>query len=83
MLPLVKSEHTIPRYFFHLRDGREFLDHEGTELSGSDEARAQAVVHSGEVLKESGAKFWKGEEWRLWVTDDAGVTVCALRFIAE
>jgi hypothetical protein len=73
----------MARYFFHLRDGREFIDHEGTVLSGIDEARAQAVVNSGEVLRESGAKFWNGQEWRLWVTDEVGATVCALRFTAE
>jgi hypothetical protein len=73
----------MARYFFHLRDGSEFIDREGTVLSGINEARAQAVVHSGEVLRESGATFWDGQEWRLWVTDEAGATVCALRFTAE
>jgi hypothetical protein len=73
----------MPRYFFHLLDGREVLDHEGTELSGVAEARVQAVVASGEVLRDSGAKFWDGQEWRMWVTDEVGATVCALRFTAE
>jgi hypothetical protein len=43
----------------------------------------KAVVASGEVLKDSGAKFWDGQEWRMWVTDEAGTTVRALRFSAE
>jgi len=73
----------MTRYFFHLKDGRETIDHEGTVLSGIGEARAQAVVMSGEIIKDSGGKFWDGEEWRLWVTDEAGATVCALRFAAE
>jgi hypothetical protein len=73
----------VPRYFFHLRDSGESLDHDGTVLSGPDEARAQAVVHSGELLRESGARFWISQEWRLWVTDETGATVCALRFTAE
>ena len=42
-----------------------------------------AVTNSGEVLKDTGAKFWDGNEWRLWATDEAGATVCALRFTAE
>jgi hypothetical protein len=73
----------MPRYFFHLRDGSQHIDESGTVLSGPVEARSQAVVHSGEVLRESGTKFWGGTEWRLWVTDEAGATVCALRFTAE
>jgi len=73
----------MPRYFFHLRDGREHLDDEGVELSGAAEARSQAVVASAEALRDHGGKFWQHTEWRLWVTDEAGETVCALRFSAE
>ena len=73
----------MPRYFFHLRDGQELIDHDGTELAGADDARAHAVIHSGEILKDTGSKFWDGQEWRLWVTDEAGETVCSLRFTAE
>ncbi len=47
----------MPRYFFHLKDGSEHLDQDGTELSGPDEARTQAVINSGEVLRDYGAKF--------------------------
>ena len=73
----------MPRYFFHLRDSRESIDQDGTVLSGPDEARAQAVVYSGEVLRDSGARFWISQEWRLWVTGETGATICALRFTAE
>jgi hypothetical protein len=73
----------MPRYFFHLKDGTTRMDEEGIELAGHDEARAAAVINSGEVLKDLGAKFWTEAEWRLWVTDEAGATVCALRFTAE
>ncbi len=73
----------MARYFFHLRDGRENIDEHGVELAGPAEAREQAVITSGEVSRDNGAKFWDGQEWRLWVTDEGGATVCALRFIAE
>lgn len=73
----------MPRYFFNFQDGHEVLDHDGVELRDVAEARAQAVVVSGEALKDHGAQFWTGEEWRMWVTDEAGATVCALRFTAE
>ena len=38
---------------------------------------------AGEMLKDIGGKFWKSPDWRLWVTDEAGQTICALRFSAE
>jgi hypothetical protein len=73
----------VPRYFFNVHDSAEIIDREGTVLADHDEARAQAVVAAGEMLKDYGAQFWNKAEWRLWVTDEAGATVCALRFAAE
>ena len=73
----------MPRYFFHIIDGEEILDHEGTVLAGVAEARAQAIVFSGEVLKDLGGKFWMNGEWQVRVEDEAGIKVCALRFSAD
>jgi hypothetical protein len=73
----------MPRYFFNFKDGSTFLDEDGIELAGLQEARAQAVVASGEMIRDYAHNFWTGEEWRMWVTDEAGATVCALRFAAE
>jgi hypothetical protein len=73
----------VPRYFFNVQDSAEMIDRAGTELAGPEEARAQAVVAAGEMLKDYGAQFWNEAEWRMWVTDEAGATVCALRFAAE
>ena len=73
----------MPRYFFHVHDSEEVLDQEGTDCAGPDEARVQAVVAAGEALKDSGSKFWNSGEWRMWVTDESGATVCALRFAAD
>lgn len=68
----------MPRYFFNLHDGREILDEDGTELSGLDEARAQAVVALGEMLKDVNGRFWREPEWRMWVADEVGEAVCSL-----
>jgi hypothetical protein len=73
----------MSRYFFHVIDGKEIIDDEGTELAGAEEARVEAVVVSGAMLKDTGRNFWNNGEWRLWVTDEAGQTGCALRFAAE
>ena len=73
----------MPRYFFHFQDGKLMLDKEGVELSGLGEARVEAVAASGAMIKDHGTKFWNDAEWRMWVTDESGATVCALRFSAE
>ncbi len=73
----------MPRYFFHIIDGEEMLDEVGTMLAGVPEARAEAVVVSGEVLKDLGGKFWNNGQWQVRVVDEAGNKVCALTFSAN
>jgi hypothetical protein len=73
----------VARYFFHVRDSVELLDEEGIELPGLNEVRTEAIVAAGEMLKDLDGRFWDSPDWRLWVTDEAGQTVCTLRFLAE
>jgi hypothetical protein len=73
----------MPRYFFHIADGREILDREGTELADDAEARAQAVMLAGGMLRDIGCDFWNSGHWRLRVVNEAGRTVCALRLAAD
>jgi hypothetical protein len=62
----------MPRYFFHVKDSTEYIDREGVELSGSDQARQYAVIAAGEMLKDLGGAFWNGEEWHMRVVDGGG-----------
>ena len=73
----------MPRFYFHVRDGRDFIDDEGHELPSLDEAREQAVVAAGEAIRDLGKRFWAGEEWQMQVTDESGATVCSLSFSAK
>jgi hypothetical protein len=73
----------MTRYFFHIRDGVDIPDPEGTELPNPDAARTEAVVFAGAMLKDCAQGFWKNADWRLTVIDENGGTVCALRFAAE
>ena len=73
----------VPRYFFHVHDSVDIIDHEGTDLPGPDEARAEGIVAAGEMLRDLDGRFWNDPEWRMWVTDEAGQMVCALKFTAE
>jgi hypothetical protein len=73
----------VPRYFFHVKDGKDIRDHEGTELAGVAEARDQAIKAAGEMIKHHGDTVWNGSEWRMNVTDEAGSPVFTLRFAAD
>jgi hypothetical protein len=72
----------VPRYFLHVRDSAEIIDDVGIELAGLSEARAMALAAAGEAVGELGPKFWTNPEWRMWVTDNTGATVCTLSFSA-
>ena len=72
----------MPRYFFHVRDGRDYPDDEGTELPDLAAVRTEALKASGEMLRDSKgrAEFWSGDDWTMNVTDEAGQPVLTLRF---
>ena len=73
----------MPRYFFHVIDGKKLIDNEGTELSGLRQARAEAIWLAGAILRDEGDTFWNGTEWHMNVTDASGLSVLKLRFSAE
>ena len=73
----------MPRYFFHVIDGRDIIDNVGTELSGLKAARTEAIQLAGAILRDEGDAFWKGEEWQMNVTDLTGQSVLKLRFSAD
>lgn len=73
----------MPRYFFHVRDGTTILDTEGTELPDIYTAQEQAIRTSGEILRDMGARFWDGTEWRMEVNDEQKACLFVLRFSAE
>jgi len=72
----------MPRYFFHVIDGREILDNEGSELAGLKEARVEAIQLAGAILRDEGDTFWRGVEWHMDVTDASVLSVLKLHFSA-
>ena len=68
------------RYFFHLQDGRGVSDTMGTVLDDADAARVEAVAVAGEQIKDFDKAFWTNRDWQMHVVDEAGATVCKLRF---
>ncbi|MBP1807715.1 DUF6894 family protein [Rubellimicrobium aerolatum] len=69
----------MPRYFFHLVGSPMPEDSLGTVCPGPEDARSQAVVAAGEMLRDIDGAFWDGPEWRMHVTDEEGATVCEIR----
>ena len=72
----------MARYFFHVQDGTDKPDSEGTEFPSDQAARAEAVVAMGEALKDLDGRFWRSAEWRMLVQDITGATVCTLKVSA-
>lgn len=70
----------MPSYFFHVQDGRGFSDTVGTVLDDADAARIEAVTVAAEQIKDHAKVFWTDHDWRMHVVDEAGATVCKLRF---
>jgi hypothetical protein len=70
------------RYHFHIQDGHNMPDQQGTELPSLQAARVEAVERAGAVLQKSAQHFWNGEEWKLDVTDDKGLLMFSLVFVA-
>ena len=73
----------MPRYYFHVYDGQPSPDLEGTECADMYVAQAEAVRMAGEIMRDLGAKFWDGSDWRLEVTDAEGRKLFVVRFSAE
>ena len=73
----------MPRYFFNVYDGHVSADQDGTELPDFYAAQSEAIRMSGEILRDMGARFWDGTEWRLEVADERGQVLLVLRFSAE
>ena len=71
----------MPRYFFHIHDGRDAPDQEGVYLPDREIVRSEAIRAASEMLRDlDGALV--GEEWAMNVTDRAGQPVLTLRFSA-
>lgn len=73
----------MPRYFFHIIDGRDMRDEEGTELPDIYVAQSQAIYLTGEVLRDMGARFWDRGGWRLEVENDRAQILFVLHVLAE
>lgn len=71
----------MPRFQFHVYDGVDLPDDDGTELPSLHAARLQAVRFAGEILAQDHQRIALGEDWRMEVTDDQGLILFRLDFV--
>lgn len=76
----------MPRYYFHIHDGADFPDTEGTMLPDLDAARGEAIRLAGSVIRELGSTFLDphhGGEWMMEVVDKSGKPLLRLKFSGQ
>lgn len=76
----------MPLYFFDISDGIREADAAGVELTGLDQARAEAIKFTGELLVHHSQDIWEGQDLRVEVFDEArlplfAVTVSAMTVV--
>lgn len=73
----------MPRYFFHVVNGKFMPDSNGLECASPEEVKATAVRAAGEMLHDQGIDLWRTGRWDMYVCDDRNRTCLKLSFSAE
>ena len=63
----------MSRYHFNLHDHRFVPDPEGSELPNLEMAKRQAIKLAASILSVRPEEFLESSEWRVEVTNSAGV----------
>ncbi len=72
----------MPRFFFHIDDHVHEIDEDGQELVSAAEARVQAIIFAGALLRDDPNLIWDGEGFEVRVTDEAGKPVTTVHVSA-
>ena len=61
----------MPRFHFHILNGKNLNDDNGAEFADIEAARIEAVRLAGAVLSEGvSPDLWRGTAWEMVVSDD-------------
>ncbi|WP_435404741.1 DUF6894 family protein [Methylobacterium longum] len=73
----------MPRYYFHIQDGKNIRDDEGTQLPGLSSARDVAIRTLGELLRDGWDNDHLTEGLTMHVVDEGGIEVITLHVSLE
>ena len=62
----------MPRFFFHVHDGKNIRDDEGEELPHLQAARVEAIALAGRIVSNEAERIGLGEDWSMDVMDENG-----------
>jgi hypothetical protein len=63
----------MPRYYFHLTDGKTVLNnHQGMDLAGNAAARADTVALADDLRRGVKMPGWKWDRWFVAIIDEHG-----------
>ena len=62
----------MPRFYFHIHDGRDQFDMDGTELPDEATAHVEAIRLTGAVLRDEAKRVIGAPSWTMDVTDETG-----------
>jgi hypothetical protein len=56
----------VPRYYFHILNGKMLIDDVGVEVADTEAAKLEAVKYAGTVLtSEHPTDMWRGIPWEM------------------
>ncbi|WP_095425364.1 DUF6894 family protein [Bradyrhizobium ottawaense] len=71
----------MPRFHFHILDGKALTDHEGLELPDIAAIRCEAIQFAGAVLRDHRADdIWPVEPWQMVVNDSPNPNTGRIHF---
>jgi hypothetical protein len=70
----------MPRYFFHIEDGKTAQDEDGVELESLARAKCEAVRLAGQSICDCAPTFWNTDGWKLTASDEDGLILFSLYF---
>ena len=73
----------MPRFYFHsnIPAERGVQDDEGLEFASIHDAKCQAVMYAGQLLKDVAEDFWNDSDFELTVTDENGLILFTMRVV--
>lgn len=72
----------MPKYHFEVRTESHVMLTEGVELPDATAARQEAARRIGLLLTEHAGQIWVDEDWRMDITDQAGLILYVLQVSA-